>query len=195
MEKTSYTIEQLAGVKAFAERAYDKLTVILGRTPSFREFMENQYKFADNKESVKTLFPHAIKGWELNNYPTEDYQVVYDDLFDPIKAETYVYSEVITNLFNKKSAISSKSSYLEQEESFEKNEETTVEIKNYKTILDNGLSILGGGSLFLAMIGCIGYVTYKSFVAESSQYQSLLLGAIFLIIIIISIQIGLMMIT
>jgi hypothetical protein len=37
------------GIKAFAKVAYNKDITILGRNPSFREFMENQYKFTENK--------------------------------------------------------------------------------------------------------------------------------------------------
>ena len=183
MEKTSYSIEQLEGIKAFTKSAYDELTFIMGRTPTFREVMGYQYKYTENKESVKALFPQVIKGWELNNYPMADYQAVYDDICDPIKAKTYVQSEVITNLSNKKPPISHESSYLTQKENLEKSEETTVEKKDYKTIFSDGLAIIGGGSFFLAMFGFIGYISYKSFVAESSQYQSLLLGAILISIL------------
>lgn len=183
MEKTSYTIEQLEGVQAATKKLFTDLSETLGRIPTFREVMEYQYKYTVNKESSKTLFPHMIKGWELNNYPMEDYQSVYDDIYDPTRAKTYVQSEVIPNLSNKKPPISHESSYLTQEENLEKSEKTTFEIKNYKTIFGDSLAIIGGGSFFLAMFGFIGYISYKSFVAESSQYQSLLLGAILISIL------------
>ncbi|MFV8464371.1 hypothetical protein [Flavobacterium sp. LB1P62] len=191
MEKTSYTIEQLEGVKAFTKRAYDELTVIIGRTPSFREVIEYQYKYTENKESVKKLFPHVIKGWELNNCATEDYQAVYDDLFDPKKDETYVHSEEIANLFGNKPIIPPISSRLAQEESLEKNKETTVEKKNFKTLLGDFALILIGVPLFIAFFGFIGYQIYKDFNINSQQYQSLVFGILtFSLIVIIIFKIA-----
>jgi hypothetical protein len=49
------------GIKAFAKVAYNRHSYSRKETLVLREFMENQYKFTENKRSVRLLFPHAIK--------------------------------------------------------------------------------------------------------------------------------------
>jgi len=118
--ETEYTPEQLAALKASAKRTYDRISEVMGKNPTFREFMHTYYKFTDDKEKMKQIFSYMVKGWESNNYPTADYQSVYDELFSPEKGIFSDFANDIMNIFTKTVTTGTVSTYVQHEEATEK---------------------------------------------------------------------------
>lgn len=95
MNDKSYTPEQIKGVTAFVKKTVESIESKLGRRPTFREFMEQTYKYAEDKEKVKKIFKPTILGWELNEYEPCLYQEIYDELFINVDKS----DEMIANVF------------------------------------------------------------------------------------------------
>jgi hypothetical protein len=113
---TNYTPEQSAAAKAFTQDAIERIETRLGRKPTFREFIEQTYKYASNKEAIKSLFPHMIKGWEDNGYAKENYWDVYNDLFNPFENAVTEYLKGMQNIFEIEMPVEEKDIYSEFEE-------------------------------------------------------------------------------
>lgn len=91
----TYTSEQLAFIKSSVKDTVNSIELKLGRKPSFREFMEQLYKYVKDDVKFEKMFNPTIKGWELNGYEPANYIEICEDLINPMKK----YSENILNLF------------------------------------------------------------------------------------------------
>ena len=123
---TNYTPEQSAAAKAFTQDAIERIEARLGRKPTFRELIEQTYKYASNKEAIKSLFPHMIKGWEDNGYAKENYWDVYNDLFNPFEKAVTEYLKGMQNIFEIEMPVEEKDIYSEFEEEQEQVEKQVV---------------------------------------------------------------------
>lgn len=111
----SYSKEQLDALKRNVKVAVENIESKLGRKPTFRETMEQMYKYTQDKDSLKKIFTHIVKGWQENNYTPDNYQEVYNDLFNPFEEGTALLRDSILNMFETEYPAQPKSQFEEVE--------------------------------------------------------------------------------
>lgn len=126
-----FSDEQIKAITGFVKTTVESIESKLGRRPTFREFMEQAYKYAPDKNKVKKIFNASIEGWKANNYEADNYQQVYDDLFDTYKSDVTAYVETINNLFETEVATEPEGPYNEVDE---KINDAIVEVANKEAV-------------------------------------------------------------
>ena len=98
------TEDQIKGLKNMSKTLYEGLTTELGREPSFKEFVSHFLKYGGKIETEK-FFDHYKLGWEANNFPVNNYQEVYNDLFEPNKDTVNEIRSFLQNIYGNTSTV------------------------------------------------------------------------------------------
>ena len=112
----NYSPQQLSALKENVRLGVENIESKLGRKPTFREMMEQMYKYTPNEEKVKKVFNHIVKGWQENGYTPDNYQEVYNDLFNPFEEGTSIMRDSILNMFEAELENNPKSEFSEVED-------------------------------------------------------------------------------
>ena len=81
-----YTPEQETAVKNIVKDTVDSVSAALGKQPSFDEYINHVYDIlGKNKDALQPNFDKYVKGWELNGLPKDNYNRIYNDMFEPTR--------------------------------------------------------------------------------------------------------------
>jgi hypothetical protein len=145
LNNKNYTPEQEVLMENGVKQAVDSVTVLFGRKPSFREFINHVLEIlGNNKDTLQTNFDKYVKGWELNGYKKDDYNAIYNEMFDPTRESTLQTYSLIQEMF-------------EQDDSLEK--EKNIGLSKKVTRITNGKMLFIGLiiSSIITLICCCNY--------------------------------------
>jgi hypothetical protein len=105
----NYTPEQEILIKNGVKQAVDSVTDLLGRKPSFREFINHVSGILGTSEqALQPNFDKYIKGWELNGYEKEDFNAVYNEMFVPTRESRESAHFAFQEMFEQVSSVEKK---------------------------------------------------------------------------------------
>jgi len=132
----TYSPEQIKAITAFVKKTVENIETKLDRRPSFREFMSQTYKYAEDKNQVKKIFNASIEGWKANGYEADNYQEVYNDLFNPFQEDVTAYLEAVTNMFETEVPAQEVTTYDELDTKTEEIEEQVARVEQVTVAYD-----------------------------------------------------------
>lgn len=130
----NYTSEQLKAITSFVNKTVESIENKLGRKITFREFMEQTYKYTPDKNQVRKIFNPSIAGWKANNYEADNYQQVFNDLF--VESDITAYVEAITNIFESEVSVNVETPYTELDNKTNDIQEQVAKTESVTTTYD-----------------------------------------------------------
>lgn len=111
------TPQQEAALKKVVGDNVRAVENLLGRIPSFREYINHVFEnLKVDKESFKPNFLGFMQGWQLNNFPTDDYVSIYDEMFDPTRESRENAYSLIQQMFEQDVPTEDTNPYVELDE-------------------------------------------------------------------------------
>lgn len=111
------TPAQQTVVKNGVKQAVDSVSDLLGRQPSFREFINHVFEILDNnKEALQPNFNKYMQGWQLNGYQEDDYNRIYNELFDPTREIIENVNSLFSQMFEQDVPLQDTNPYVELNE-------------------------------------------------------------------------------
>ncbi|QCW20691.1 structural protein [Flavobacterium phage FPSV-S29] len=119
---TSFTSQQSNRMKEIVKNGVERIESKLGRKISFREYI-NHLKEVGEKSGVNNKLDKNIdafiEGWKQNGFQADDYNQVYNDIFNPDVNDINEVDSLFSQMFEQQVPIEEANTFVELEEKVE----------------------------------------------------------------------------
>jgi len=120
-ENKKLTPEQEVALKQAVGANVKAVENLLGRMPSFREYINHVFEnLKVDREAFKPNFNGFMQGWQLNDFPKDDYLSIYNDMFDPTRESIEETISLFSQIFEQDDLIEKGNDEMKQIESKKK---------------------------------------------------------------------------